>query len=76
VFNERFPDTYLMIIKCRCRLLMVEKVIMLSVIVPFFNIERYAAENLTGLARNAAPGIEFLPVDDASTDATLSISVR
>jgi glycosyltransferase involved in cell wall biosynthesis len=52
---------------------MVEKVIRLSVIVPFFNVERYAAENLTSLALNAAPGIEFVLVDDASTDATLSI---
>ena len=39
VFNQRFPDTHLVIIKRRCRLLMVEKVIRLSVIVPFFNIE-------------------------------------
>ena len=52
---------------------MVEKVIRLSVIVPFFNVERYAAENLTSLAQNAAPGIEFVLVDDASTDATSSI---
>ena len=32
-----------MIIKRRSRLLVVEKVIMLSVIVPFFNVERYAS---------------------------------
>jgi glycosyltransferase involved in cell wall biosynthesis len=62
-----------MIIK-HCRvLLMVEKVIRLSVIVPFFNVERYAAENLTSLAQNAALGIEFVLVDDGSTDATSSI---
>jgi hypothetical protein len=29
---------------------MVEKVIRLSVIVPFFNVERYAAENLKSLS--------------------------
>ena len=52
---------------------MVEKVIRLSVIVPFFNVERYAAETLTSLARNAAPGIEFVVVDDGSSDATVSI---
>jgi len=46
---------------------------MLSVIVPFFNVERYAAENLKSLARNAALGIEFVLVDDGSTDATSSI---
>ena len=72
-FTERSHGTYLMIIKPRRRLLMVEKVIRLSVIVPFFNVERYAAENLASLAQNAAPGIEFVLVDDASTDATSSI---
>ena len=53
-----------MIIQRRNRLLMVEKVIMLSVIVPFFNVERYAAENLRSLVQNAAPGIEFVLVDE------------
>jgi glycosyltransferase involved in cell wall biosynthesis len=72
-FTQRFRGTYLMISKGGCRLLMVEKVIRLSVIIPFFNVERYAAENLTSLAQNAAPGIEFVLVDDGSTDATSSI---
>ena len=72
-FTERSYSTYLVINKPRSRLLMVEKVIRLSVIVPFFNVEGYAAENLTSLAQNAAPGIEFVLVDDASTDATSSI---
>lgn len=48
-------------------------VIRLSVIVPFFNVERYAAENLRSLAHNAAADIEFVLVDDGSTDATASI---
>jgi glycosyltransferase involved in cell wall biosynthesis len=52
---------------------MVEHVIRLSVVVPFFNVESYAAENLTSLARNAAPGIEFVLVDDGSSDTTMSI---
>jgi glycosyltransferase involved in cell wall biosynthesis len=47
--------------------------IRLSVIVPFFNVERYVAENLQSLARNAAPDIEFVLVDDGSTDATSSL---
>jgi glycosyltransferase involved in cell wall biosynthesis len=72
-FTERSSGTHLVIIKRGRRLLMVEKVIRLSVIVPFFNVERYAGQNLTSLARNAAPGIEFVLVDDASTDATSSI---
>jgi glycosyltransferase involved in cell wall biosynthesis len=42
----------------------------MSVIVPCHNVERYAAECLESLTRNAAPDIEFLLVDDASTDAT------
>ena len=45
----------------------------MSVIVPFFNVERYAAENLASLAQNAAPGVEFVLVDDGSTDATSTI---
>jgi glycosyltransferase involved in cell wall biosynthesis len=62
-----------MIIERCCRLPIVERVIRLSVIVPFFNVERYAAENLTSLAQNSAPGIEFVLVDDGSSDATFSI---
>jgi glycosyltransferase involved in cell wall biosynthesis len=48
-------------------------VIRLSVIVPFFNVERYVAENLRSLAHNAAADIEFVLIDDGSTDATSSI---
>jgi glycosyltransferase involved in cell wall biosynthesis len=59
-----------LIINPRDSLLMVEKVIRLSVIVPYFNVEQYAAENLRSLAQNAAPGTEFILVNDGSTDAT------
>jgi glycosyltransferase involved in cell wall biosynthesis len=52
---------------------MVEKVIRLSVIVPFFKVKRYAAENVTSLVHNAHQGIKFVLVDDGSTDATSSI---
>jgi glycosyltransferase involved in cell wall biosynthesis len=45
-------------------------VIRMSVIVPCHNVERYVTDCLQSLARNAAPDIEFLLVDDASTDAT------
>jgi glycosyltransferase involved in cell wall biosynthesis len=48
-------------------------VIRLSVVVPFFNVERYAAESLRSLSHNAAADIEFVLVDDGSTDATSSI---
>jgi Glycosyl transferase family 2 len=48
-------------------------VIRLSVIVPYFNVERYVAENLRSLAHNASADIEFVVVDDGSTDATSSI---
>lgn len=47
--------------------------IRLSVVVPFFNVENYAAENLNSLANNAAADIEFVLVDDGSTDATSAI---
>jgi glycosyltransferase involved in cell wall biosynthesis len=51
---------------------MVQKVIKLSVIVPVFNVDRYAPENLASLAQNASPDIEFVLVDDGSTEATSS----
>jgi glycosyltransferase involved in cell wall biosynthesis len=52
---------------------MVEKVIKLSVIVPFFNVDRFAEQNLASLAQNTSSEIEFVLVDDGSTDATASI---
>lgn len=45
----------------------------LSVIVPFRNVQDYAHDALTSLARNAGPDTEFLLVDDCSTDTTSDI---
>ena len=45
----------------------------LSVIVPCHNVEAYAADTLVSLARSRDPGIEFLLVDDGSTDATAAV---
>jgi len=45
----------------------------LSVVVPCYNVAGYAAQTLRSLRRNAQPGIEFVLVDDASTDATLAV---
>lgn len=42
-------------------------------IVPCFNIEAYAARTVQCLRRNATSGIEFVLVDDGSTDATGAI---
>ena len=42
----------------------------LSVIVPMRNVERYAGDTLTSLVRNAAEDVEFILVDDGSTDRT------
>jgi glycosyltransferase involved in cell wall biosynthesis len=42
----------------------------LSVIVPCYNVADHVLTTLQSLRRNAAPGIEILLVDDASTDAT------
>lgn len=42
----------------------------LSVVVPCYNVEAYAAQTLRSLARSAADGVEFVLVDDASTDTT------
>lgn len=45
----------------------------LSVIVPCYNVEAYAANTLISLARSRDPEIEFLLVDDASTDTTPTV---
>jgi glycosyltransferase involved in cell wall biosynthesis len=45
----------------------------LSVVVPCYNVEAYVANTLISLARNRHPDIEFILVDDASTDATPAI---
>lgn len=45
----------------------------LSVVVPFYNVEAYAAQNLRSLAANAGPEVEFVLVDDTSTDDTAAI---
>ncbi len=42
-------------------------------IVPCYNLEEYAAGTLLSLARSRHPDIEFLLVDDASTDSTPAI---
>ncbi|MFJ7206264.1 glycosyltransferase family 2 protein [Streptomyces sp. NPDC098789] len=42
----------------------------LSVVVPFYNVRAYAPDALTSLGRNARDDIEFLLVDDCSTDGT------
>lgn len=45
----------------------------LSVIIPFFNVELYAAQTLQSLEANTRPDIEFVLVDDASYDSTPAI---
>lgn len=48
----------------------------LSVVVPFHNVAAYADAALGSLARNAGPEVEFLLVDDCSTDGTPSVVDR
>ncbi|MEU8561338.1 glycosyltransferase [Streptomyces cyaneofuscatus] len=45
----------------------------LSVVVPFHNVGAYAGTTLSSLARNADQDMEFLLVDDASTDGTADV---
>jgi glycosyltransferase involved in cell wall biosynthesis len=45
----------------------------LSVVVPCYNVEAYAANTLISLSRNRDPDVEFILVDDASTDTTPSV---
>ncbi|MEV5498791.1 glycosyltransferase family 2 protein, partial [Nonomuraea fuscirosea] len=44
--------------------------ITLSVVVPVRDGERFIADALTSLSRNARPGFEFIVVNDGSADAT------
>lgn len=46
------------------------RVVKLSVIVPFFNVQTYAPDTLRSLRANAREDFEFLLVDDCSTDGT------
>lgn len=42
----------------------------LSVVVPMHNVGAFAESTLRSLANNAHPDVEFLLVDDCSTDST------
>ncbi|MFF7336109.1 glycosyltransferase family 2 protein [Streptomyces sp. NPDC008163] len=48
----------------------------LSVIVPFYNVRAYAPDTLRSLRANARDGVEFILVDDCSSDGTLDILRR
>ncbi|OSC61232.1 glycosyl transferase, partial [Streptomyces sp. BF-3] len=52
------------------------RVVKLSVIVPFFNVQTYAPDTLRSLRANAREDFEFLLVDDCSTDGTLPLLRR
>lgn len=54
----------------------VTRVVKLSVIVPFFNVQTYAADTLRSLSANAHKDFEFILVDDCSTDGTPGILER
>ncbi|NBM15243.1 glycosyltransferase family 2 protein [Streptomyces sp. GC420] len=48
----------------------------LSVVVPFYNVQRYAPDALRSLRANAREDFEFVLVDDCSTDGTEEILRR
>ncbi|WP_405938449.1 glycosyltransferase [Streptomyces sp. NBC_00726] len=48
----------------------------LSVIVPFYNVRAYAPDTLRSLRANAREGVEFILVDDCSTDGTAELLRR
>ena len=54
----------------------VTRVVKLSVIVPFYNVQTYAPDTLKSLAANAREDFEFLLVDDCSRDETPEILER
>jgi glycosyltransferase involved in cell wall biosynthesis len=45
----------------------------LSVIVPCYNLSPFLTTTLASLRRNAGPDVEFVLVDDASTDGTADL---
>lgn len=54
----------------------VTRVVKLSVVVPFYNVQTYALETLRSLRANSRKDFEFLLVDDCSTDGTPEILER
>lgn len=52
------------------------RVVKLSVIVPFYNVQTYAPDTLRSLRANAREDFEFILVDDCSTDGTADILRR
>lgn len=54
----------------------VTRVVKLSVVVPFYNVQTYVPETLRSLAANTRKDFEFLLVDDCSTDGTPELLSR
>jgi glycosyltransferase involved in cell wall biosynthesis len=54
----------------------VMRVVKLSVIVPFYNVQQYAPDTLKSLRANTREDFEFIFVDDCSTDETPDILAR
>ncbi len=54
----------------------VTRVVKLSVIVPFFNVQTYAPDTLRSLNANTREDFEFILVDDCSTDGTPALLDR
>jgi glycosyltransferase involved in cell wall biosynthesis len=52
------------------------RVVKLSVIVPFYNVQQYAPDTLKSLRANARDDFEFVLVDDCSRDETPDILAR
>nr|WP_202461525.1 glycosyltransferase family 2 protein [Streptomyces sp. SID8374] len=52
------------------------RVVKLSVIVPFFNVQTYAPDTLRSLRANIREDFEFILVDDCSTDGTADVLRR
>lgn len=54
----------------------VGRVVKLSVIVPFYNVQQYAPDTLKSLRANTRDDFEFILVDDCSRDGTPDILAR
>ena len=49
---------------------------LVSVLIPAYNVERYAAETIQSVLDQTYPNVEVIVVDDGSTDQTLSVLRR
>ena len=46
---------------------------MISIIIPLYNVENYVVESLKSALEQTFPDIEYLLIDDCSSDCTMQV---